>query len=149
MDVSSPVRSMGWTRRNAASSLLLVLDVQRREVGRRVVQLRESKGWGQEDLAHHADVSVKTVSRVENGRHEARNNTVERIADALGVDKDDLWPRPAPLGLGAEDPYADQLDRIEKAVLSLQTDLAEIGVELERRKAPAPKQQRPRRAAGS
>lgn len=118
------------------------MDVQRREVGRRVVQLRESKGWGQEDLAHEAGVSVKTVSRIENGRHESRNNTVERIASALGVDKDELWPKTVPLGLGSEDPYQAQLDRIEKALVELRTDLAEIGVELQRSRAPKPRQRR-------
>lgn len=139
---------MGWTRRSGAASLILALDVQRREVGRRVVQLRESKGWGQEDLAHEAGVSVKTVSRVENGRHESRNNTVERIADALGVDKDELWPKPAPLGLGVEDPYQAQLDRIEEEIAKLRADVGRLVVATESRKAPAPTRQRRERSAG-
>lgn len=133
---------MGWTRRSGAASLLLVLDVQRREVGRRIVRLREQKGWGQEDLAHAAEVSVKTISRIENGRHESRNNTVERIAKALDVDKDDLWPKPAPLGLGAEDPYREQLDRIEQALVALRGEVGALRTDVADRTAQVPRQRR-------
>jgi transcriptional regulator with XRE-family HTH domain len=119
MDVSTPVPSLGWTRRNAAASVLLALDVQRREVGRRVAKLLEDRSWTHEDLAHHASISVKTVSRVVNGRHEARNDTITRIAKALDVDKDDLWPKTLPLGLGVEDPYQEQMERIEAMLAHL------------------------------
>lgn len=95
-------RSVGWTRRSAAVSLLLAMENYRRETGLRVVQLREQHGWTQEDLAHAAEVSVKTVSRLENGRHDGRRSTVERIAKALGVDEATLLGKPPPpLGLGA------------------------------------------------
>lgn len=111
---------MGWTRKSAAVSVLLAMEEHRRQAGLRVVQLRESKGWGQEDLAHHANVSVKTVSRFENGRHEGRRTTVRQIAQALGVDETDIVGEPpAPLGLGAEPPADDvsgRLDRLEAMV---------------------------------
>jgi transcriptional regulator with XRE-family HTH domain len=102
---------MGWTRNSVAVSVLLVLDEQRKKAGERVVQLRDAKGWTQEDLAREAGVSYKTISRFENGRHEGRGDTIRKIAEALGVDRDTIvGPPPAPLGLGGE----TQLDRIEK-----------------------------------
>lgn len=123
---------MGWTRRNVAANLLLDLDVQRREAGRRVAALMEAKGWTHEDLAHEAKVSVKTVSRVVNGKHESRNNTIERIANALGKEKDEIWPKAAPLALGVEDPYQAQLDRIEQGqTLILKLLVEHVALDLE------------------
>jgi transcriptional regulator with XRE-family HTH domain len=125
-------RSVGWTKRSAAVSLLLAMENYRRETGLRVVQLREQRGWTQEDLAHAAEISVKTVSRLENGRHDGRRSTVERIAKALGVDEAALLGKPpAPLGLAAqpngngngEDPAIAEL---AAAVKSLGDQMAEI-----------------------
>jgi transcriptional regulator with XRE-family HTH domain len=114
---------MGWTKKSAAVSVLLAMEEHRRQAGLRVVQLRESRGWGQEDLAHHANVSVKTISRFENGRHEGRRTTVRQIAQALGVDETDIVGEPpAPLGLGAQEPADDvsaRLDRLEAAVADI------------------------------
>lgn len=123
---------MGWTRRNVAANVLLDLDVQRREAGRRVAALMEAKGWTHEDLAHEAKVSVKTVSRVVNGRHESRNNTIKRIAEALGTSKDAIWPKASPLALGVEDPYQAQLNRIEqRQTLLLKLLVEHLALDLE------------------
>jgi transcriptional regulator with XRE-family HTH domain len=86
------------------------MDEHRKQAGERVAQLRDARGMSQEDLAQEASVSVKTISRFENGRHDGRRTTVRRIADALGVDEADIIGPPLdPLGLGSP----TQLDRIE------------------------------------
>ncbi len=101
---------MGWTRRNAGVSVLLVMDEHRKQAGQRLAQIRDSKGLSQEDLAQRANLSVKTVSRFENGRHDGRRSTVRQIAEALDVSEADiLGPPPDPLGLTGP----TQLDRIE------------------------------------
>jgi transcriptional regulator with XRE-family HTH domain len=101
-----PVKSvptLGWTRRSAAISVLLVFEEQRKRAGERVVQLREAKSWTQEDLSARSGLSVKTVSRFENGRHEGRNETVRKLAKALRVNEIDITgPPPDPLGLSSE-----------------------------------------------
>lgn len=101
-----PVKSdqtLGWTRRSAAISVLLVLEEQRKRAGERVVKLREAKNWSQEDLAAKSGLSVKTISRFENGRHEGRNDTIRKLARALKVNEVDVTgPPPPPLGLVAE-----------------------------------------------
>src|SRR5690348_2606537 len=122
-------RSVGWTRRSAAVSLLLSMETYRREIGLRVVALREQRRWTQEDLAHASDLSVKTVSRLENGRHDGRRSTIEKVAKALGVDQEVLLgPPPKPLGLGetnGHDPVIADLAAEVKRLGDLVTELLE------------------------
>jgi transcriptional regulator with XRE-family HTH domain len=119
---------MGWTRRSAAVSVLMVLDEHRKEVGRKVVQLREGKAWSQEKLAHEAGVSTKTVSRLENGERETRRYILRKVADALGVNEIDLLGQPpAPLGLGArEDQVSGGFEEFRDHVADIRSDLAEL-----------------------
>lgn len=115
------VPSMGWTQRSAAVSVLLAMEEHRKHAGQRVVALREARGWNQEDLAHHADLSTKTVSRFENGRHEGRRATVRAIAKALKVSEAEIvGDPPDPLGLKVrqDDPQLEQI----RGLLSDQND---------------------------
>lgn len=107
---------MGWTRRNAGVTVLLAMDEHRKQAGSRAAQLRDAKGWTQDDLARETGLTAKTISRFENGRNEGRRDTVRRIADALGVDEHELIGTPPdPLGLGGP----SQLDRIEAMLAEL------------------------------
>lgn len=111
MTESRSVQSLGWTRRTAAVSVLLAMEEHRKQAGERLAALRDAQGLNQEELAHLAGVSVKTVSRFENGRHDGSRRTVRAFAKALKVNEHDIIGQPpAPLGLGGE----SQLDRIEK-----------------------------------
>lgn len=140
---------MGWTPRSAAVSVLLAMEDHRKQAGLRLVRLREERGWNQEDLAHHSGLSVKTISRFENGRHDGRRATIKAITDALKVNESDLLGElPIPLGLGPT-----QLDRIEanqQEMLRLLRalsggDYPEPPGELGRRaKGPQPKKPSPR-----
>lgn len=95
---------MVWTRRSAAVSVLLAMDEYRKQVGQRVLALREARGWTHATLAHEAGVSDKTISRVENGRHEMRGNTLQKLAAALGVEESAIRGQPPPpLGLGDDE----------------------------------------------
>lgn len=101
---------MGWTHRTAAVSVLLAMEEHRKQAGTRLAELRDAAGLNQEELAHLAGISVKTVSRFENGRHDGRRSTVRAIAKALKVNEHDIIGEPPPvLGMGES-----QLDRIEK-----------------------------------
>lgn len=112
---------MGWTRKTAAATILLVTAEQRQAMAARLAQRMEALGgWTNEKLAYEAGVSVKTVSRILNARHEPRGQTLERIAKAVGVDELELrGAAPAPLGLGrsaaliAGDDLVEHLARIE------------------------------------
>ena len=107
---------MGWTRQNVGVTVLLVMDEHRKQAGQRLSQLRDAKGWSQEDLSRETGLSVKTISRFENGRHDGRRDTVRRIVAALEIDEVDLiGPPPDPLGLN----QPSQLDRIEEMLVEL------------------------------
>lgn len=116
MSLSTPVQSMGWTRRNVGVTVLLAMEEHRKQAGQRLAQLRDAKGWSQEDLSRETGLSVKTISRFENGRHDGRRDTIRRIVEAVGVSEADLVGQPPdPLGLGEP----SQLDRIEGVLTDL------------------------------
>ena len=59
-------------------------------VGENIVRLRQLKGWTQEDLAHYADLTVASISKIERGVTNPTLKTLDKIADALGVETDSL-----------------------------------------------------------
>lgn len=119
----NPVPSLGWTERSLGATFLRVLADHRRQQGERVAGFREALGWSQETLAQHAGVSVKTISRLENGRHEGRGETLRHIAEALGVSISDVMgPPPPALALGEP----SQLDRIEAGLVQISEQLEKL-----------------------
>jgi transcriptional regulator with XRE-family HTH domain len=54
-------------------------------VGRRIRILRTEKGWTQQVLADHAELTREHLAELEAGRKEAGIRTVARIARALDV----------------------------------------------------------------
>ena len=66
----------------------------RQTLGERVRQLRESAGFTQEALAHAADIGRVTLVRLENGEQTPRFKTLTAIAQALGMQVQDLLTGP-------------------------------------------------------
>jgi transcriptional regulator with XRE-family HTH domain len=59
--------------------------------GERLAQLREKKGWSQQELAKYAGVPYMTIWRAETQAHRyPRMDIAKRIARALGVSLDVL-----------------------------------------------------------
>jgi putative transcriptional regulator len=54
-------------------------------VGRKIRLLRTEKGWTQQLLADHAELTREHLSELESGKKEAGLRTLQRIADALGI----------------------------------------------------------------
>ena len=59
-------------------------------LGRKIRELRKMRNWRQIDLAAHAELSKTHICEVETGKRELGINTLERIADALGIKLSDL-----------------------------------------------------------
>jgi transcriptional regulator with XRE-family HTH domain len=77
---------MGWTRRDIAATFQRMLQDRYRRAGDEVRRLRLARGLSQEELAHRAGMSTKTVARIEKGSdHEHRGSTYRRLAEALDV----------------------------------------------------------------
>lgn len=65
-----------------------------RTFGALVRQLRDERGWTQEQLAREAGITVTSVSNLERGATQLPNaETVERLAAAFGLEPGDLDPR--------------------------------------------------------
>lgn len=60
------------------------------ELSKRVKELRTRKGLSQEQLADQAQLSLRTIQRLETGETEPRGDTLKRLAQALDVAPDDL-----------------------------------------------------------
>ena len=82
-------------RADAISTLMSTLfpnGVEENEFAGRVARLLRRKGMDQRDLADALGVRGPVVSRMLSGRHRPRQQTVERVAVALGVRPDELRP---------------------------------------------------------
>lgn len=77
--------------------------------GMRIAQLRTQRlnGITQVDFARKCDLHWVTMSNIENGKARVSLATLERIADELGVNRDDLLPRDEDAPLSADDDEED------------------------------------------
>ncbi len=60
------------------------------ELGRKIVELRQQKGYTQEELVEQCNISVRTIQRIEAGEVSPRVYTIKMILSALDRDLDDL-----------------------------------------------------------
>jgi len=65
-----------------------------RDVGARVRQARERKGWTQEQVAEKLGIGPETVSRYETGAIPLSLTMLVRVAGALGIEPVSLLPAP-------------------------------------------------------
>lgn len=130
--VSIPLSQKTWRKHADVVNLLEALAEKQTEVGRRLEELRRLRGLSQEGAAHKAGVSLRQWQRWETGESEPRNSTLARVAENLDVGVSDLMDEQLP----TKD-FADQLDRIETAVLSLDEQVRLLRSELAVRDAEA------------
>lgn len=65
------------------------------DVGRRIAELREDRGWTQAEAATHANVSIKYVQKVEGGSANLSIHSLVKFANALRVPLADLFVKPS------------------------------------------------------
>ena len=68
------------------------MDVRER-VGLNLQKLRRERGLSQEELAHRANIHQAYLSGVERGKRNPTATVLQRIAEALGADIEDLVSR--------------------------------------------------------
>ena len=56
----------------------------------KIAQLRRQKGWSQEELANHLQVSRQAVSKWENGTSEPNTSNLVALAKLYGISAEDL-----------------------------------------------------------
>jgi transcriptional regulator with XRE-family HTH domain len=63
-----------------------VFIMEQPELGKRIQELRKSKGFTQEELVEMCNINVRTIQRIEAGEVSPRSFTIKTILEALGVD---------------------------------------------------------------
>jgi transcriptional regulator with XRE-family HTH domain len=58
--------------------------------GRKIADLRHKRGFTQEQLADKANLTLRTIASIEQGKRWARLSTLHKLAKALGVNTDEL-----------------------------------------------------------
>jgi ribosome-binding protein aMBF1 (putative translation factor) len=76
------------TAANPAFPRLVAAAARRRELVRELVALRASQGLSQMAVAERMGTSQPVVARLEAGDLDSRISTLERYADAVGVDRE-------------------------------------------------------------
>lgn len=63
----------------------------RTQFGRLVSAKRRERGWTQDQLSEHAQISVDMISRIEAGTTGARFTTIDKLASALEVEPEEFF----------------------------------------------------------
>jgi uncharacterized Tic20 family protein len=63
-------------------------------IGKKIIQFRKVKGLTQEMLSELTGLNVRTIQRIESGEVDPRLHTLTTIAEALGVNLEELLPEP-------------------------------------------------------
>ena len=64
--------------------------MKKTELARKIKELRNRKGFSQEELSEKSGLSLRTIQRIENGETEPRGDSLKRLSVAFEVNPDDL-----------------------------------------------------------
>jgi transcriptional regulator with XRE-family HTH domain len=95
------------------------------DIGSEIRRAREARGWSQAKLAAGADMGVSGISQIETGARNPSVVTLSKIADALGIEVVDLFPKPPTPQPSLED--AARSESLQAALAVLFQGLARRG----------------------
>lgn len=61
---------------------------ERQRIGQRIAQLRKERGITQQELAERTGMQQGNIARIEAGKYSARFDTLQIIAEAMGMTVD-------------------------------------------------------------
>ena len=64
--------------------------MKNKELAKRIKELRNRKGYSQEELSENSGLSLRTIQRIENGETEPRGDSLKRLANTFGVAPDEI-----------------------------------------------------------
>lgn len=88
------------------------MDTLNKEIGKKIIDLRKSKGYTRDDLAKKIGMSPNTLRNYENGLREPGHQFIKEIANHFGVTSDFL------LGLEKNNPPADNSEGIIEEIIA-------------------------------
>lgn len=91
MTVSTHVVKVPTTNARTSATLLLQVALDRKQAGKRLAELRESKRLTQWTLHERSGLSLRTVQRYENGAVVPRFDNLDALAKVLGNDVYDIF----------------------------------------------------------
>lgn len=65
-------------------------DEQKKEVGKRIKELRTAKGWNQQKLADEADLTQSAIAQFEKGERLPSTTALQSMAKAFGISMESL-----------------------------------------------------------
>jgi len=60
-------------------------------LGRRIRNLRQAKGWTQQELGEYADMNYKFLGEIERGQQNPSFNVLMKIAGAMGIEMNEMF----------------------------------------------------------
>jgi transcriptional regulator with XRE-family HTH domain len=106
--------------------------MERGEVGERLMDIRKGQGLSKRALGRRSGVHYNTISGVEAGTHAPQTSTLEKLAEALDVDVEDLTGAPKG-GAPQSSPEEVRRELYLESLRSLPAELAEVVEEATRR----------------
>lgn len=91
------------------------------DIGKRIIELREKKGWSQRELARRANLNPSVMNRIETGDRPLRAEELKIIASLLDVTADYILGESKSPSLSAKD-ERDIAKRMEKIKEDLTAD---------------------------
>lgn len=76
------------------------------DTGKRIVKLREHRGWSQRELANRVDLNASVMNRIELGERPIKDHELNKIATTLEVTTDYILGR-------SESPYQTEEDEFQ------------------------------------
>ena len=61
---------------------------QRQRIGQRIAEIRKAQGITQQELAERTGMQQGNIARIEAGKYSARFDTLQTIAEAMGLTVD-------------------------------------------------------------
>lgn len=82
-DLLNEVSTTGYEKDNF---LNITNEVEKISIGRKIEQLREGKGWSQQEFANKLDLALPTISQFETNERKPSIKTINMIADIFNVE---------------------------------------------------------------
>jgi len=98
-------------------------------VGTRLRELREGQNLTQDELAQKARIARNTVARIEQGRLSPSADTLEKLADGLGVEPGALFPKKASASPSEAAKFANDAEEFYAEFANLYNHLPEQPVQ--------------------
>lgn len=115
--------TMSWTSDAETARFRAAMEMHaRKQLAAKTIESRKRKGWSNEELAHQAGVSTRTISRIETASiKDPKDETLRRVAKALGQSFED-YAGPRITTELVEEARKTQMDELQQELAELRAE---------------------------